>query len=116
MPSRDALINHIIRTLEPYEFVRTADVFEAVRYAVRPGSRMIINGTVYEEPPVRMPFTLHIELHGPGSVSSPDGRTEHFELISFGVKVGDEYRGESASVYYDTHEEFNNHLKIYFNL
>lgn len=96
--------------------MRVADVFESLRYVVRPGRRVIINGQVYEEPPMKFPFTLHIELHGSGSVSSPDGREEHFELISFGVKVGDEYRGESVNVYYNEVERFNEHLKIYFNL
>lgn len=113
---RGALINHIIRTLEPYGFQRTADVFEALKYAVRPGRRVIINGQVYDEAPIRMPFTLHIELHGMGEVISQDGRREPFEIISFGVKVGDEYRGEHTNVYYDTIEEFNRHLKNYFNI
>lgn len=113
---RNALINHIINTLEPHRFERRNDIFESLRYAVRPGRRVIVNGVVYNEEPVKMPFVVHIELHGPGAVISPDGRQEHFELISFGVKVGDEYRGESANVYYDTPTEFNRHLKNYFNL
>lgn len=105
-----------MRSLEPHGFRRNADIFECLKYAVRPGRRVIINGQIYDEEPVRMPFMLHIELHGPGRVESPDGRVEHFELISFGVKVGNEYRGESANVYYDMVEEFNTHLKNYFNL
>lgn len=113
---RNALIGHIIRTLEPHGFKRTNEVFEVLKYVVRPGRRVIVNGVVYDEEPVRMPFTLHIELHGTGSISSPDGRHEQFELISFGIKVGDKYRGESTNVYYDAVEEFNMHLKNYFNL
>lgn len=113
---RGALINHIIKTLEPHKFQRSDDVFESLRYMVRPGRRIIINGVIHDEEPIRIPFILHIELHGTGHVISPDGKIEPFELISFGVKVGDEYRGEHTNVYYDTVQEFNKHLKNYFNL
>lgn len=116
MSARDALINHIIRTLEPHKFERTIDVFELQRHVVHPGHRVIVNGVVYDEKPTKLSFLLHIELHGTGSIISPDGGCEHFELISFGVKVGDKYHGESTNVYYDAVEEFDKHLKNYFNI
>ncbi|MBD5230735.1 MAG: hypothetical protein HDS66_01090 [Bacteroidales bacterium] len=63
---------------------------------------------------MKIPFAVRIELLGPGSIISPDGREEHFELIHFGIRVNDEIRGEAANVYYGHHLEFNKHLSNYF--
>lgn len=112
--TRAALISHIIATLEPHGFNRDDHVFEVTRYMVRPGSRVIINGRVFDEEPMKIPFAVRIELLGPGSIISPDGREEHFELIHFGIRVNDEIRGEAANVYYGHHLEFNKHLSNYF--
>lgn len=112
---RTALIDHITSVLEPLQFQRTDDVFEALRHIVHPGRRMIINGQIFDEEPTEIPLTLRIELHGPGCVESPDGRVEHFELISFGIKVDEEYRDELTNVYYGCHEEFDKLLQRYFD-
>ena len=116
MNVRSALIDHILKTLEPHRFERTGDIFEARRFMVRPGHRVIINGQLFEEEPIKIPFSFHIELLGDGHVASGDGRIEPFELISFGIKVGEELRRAYVNVYYDSHLEFNKHLRTFFKL
>lgn len=69
-----------------------------------------------EEPERRIPIKLFVEMHGPGSYESPDGRCDGFELICFGVEVNDERREETTNVHYGFHEEFNSHIKRYFGL
>lgn len=114
--TRNALIDHITSVLESHQFQRTDDTFEVLRYMVRPGRRMIINGQVFDEEPTKIPLTLRVELHGTGCIESPDGCVEHFELISFEIKDGEESHSETANVYYGCHREFNEYLQRYFNL
>lgn len=116
IPVRDALINHIIKTLEPHKFQRHEDTFESLGYMVHPGRRMVVNGQVFDEPPTHIPVVLRIELHGPGSISSPGCDESRFELMSFMASVGDEQLSEDVCIFYDDINEFNEYLNIFFNL
>lgn len=82
----------------------------------QPGRRIIINNRLVEEPAIRIPIRFFVEMHGPGSYESPDGRCDRFELICFGIELNGERKEETTNVHYGFHEEFNLHIKRYFGI
>lgn len=100
----------------PAGFKKTTDKYILTRTVQQPGSRFMINGQLYEQPGEHFDINLICELVGPGAVISEDGSEEPFELIDFGMELGEDKQSISIGIYYNEPTEFDKYIKQLFRI